>query len=236
MAIPTLLLSSIAWGHENDDPLLTKVMIDQLEMRNSDSANPAILEAQAWVGHDLNKVWLKANLAQYSEKTTDTAAFDNGNRSELQILYSHAIAAFWDLQAGLRQDIKPTPTRTWGTIGIRGISPYFLDVDAAFFIDQSGHTAARLSVSYDLLFTQALILSPAIEINLYGTNDIAAGVGSGLSDTKTGLRLRYEIQREFAPYIGINWNNKLGTTSKIAQFNNKPIRETEWLTGLRIWF
>lgn len=209
-----------------DDPVVTKVMFDQLELRNTDDENSKIMDVQAWIGKDLNKFWLKADVEKYSNET----------EAELQALYSRAISSYWDLQIGLRKDIKPEPAETWGVIGFQGLAPYFFHIDAALFIGESGRTAATLSAEYDVLFTQRLILSPEVEINLYGQNDEVKMIGSGLSDINAGLRLRYEIIREFAPYVGVNWSKKWGNTAHFSKATNTAVSDTEWLVGVRVWF
>jgi copper resistance protein B len=220
--------------HENehmhdhgDNPVLTKVMFDQLELRNEDGANPLVVDAQVWIGKDLNKFWFKTDFERRDGVTED---------AEVQGLYSRAIAPYWDLQIGIRQDLKPTPNRTWGVIGFQGLAPYFFEVDAAFFVGESGKTALRISTEYELLFTQKLILSPELSVDLYGQNDWETDTGSGLSDLTAGLRLRYEIKREFAPYIGVNWSRRFGTTAEMVKNNGESARNTAFVAGLRMWF
>lgn len=225
---PAILANAEEHVHDHgDNPIITKVMFDQLELRNEDGANPLVVEAQAWIGKDLNKFWLKTDFEQRDGKIEE---------AEVQALYSRAIAPYWDLQMGLRQDLKPTPTRTWGVLGVHGLAPYFFEVDAALFVGESGKTALRVSAEYELLFTQKLILSPEIEINIYGQNDRKTGTGSGLSDVIAGMRLRYEIKREFAPYIGVEWNKKMGETAKLAERKGESVRDTHLVAGMRIWF
>ncbi len=208
-----------------DNPLVTKVMFDRLEVREANDSG--VIEAQAWVGKNLNKFWLKADAEKHEGETED---------AELQALYSRAITPYWDVQMGLRQDIKPTPSHTWAVLGMHGLAPYFFEVDAALFIDDTGATALRISAEYELLFTQQLILSPEVEVNLYGQNDAQAGTGSGLSDIKTGLRLRYEIRREFAPYVGVDWSKKFGNTAAAAKNKGDVSGDSSLVAGIRIWF
>ena len=210
-----------------DNPIVTKVMFDQLELRNADGANPLIVEAQAWIGNDTNKLWLKTDVEKRDGEIEE---------AEVQALYSRAVAPYWDLQMGIRQDIKPSPTRTWGVVGVHGLAPYFFEVDAALFVGESGKTALRVSTEYELLFTQKLILSPEIEVNLYGQNDWGTGTGSGLSDISAGLRLRYEIKREFAPYIGVNWSKQFGATADITTQKGEAVSDTHVVAGVRLWF
>ncbi len=210
-----------------DNPVLTQVIIDQLELRNADGANPIAWEAQAWIGKDLNKLWLKTDIEQRDGETEE---------AEVQALYSRALAPFWDIQMGVRYDAKPTPTRTWGVIGVQGLAPYWFEIDTALFVGESGRTAVRFSAEYELLFTQKLILTPSVDVNVYGQNDVETGTGSGLSDAKAGLRLRYEIRREFAPYVGVNWNKKFGSTAEFARSKGEVVSDTELVVGLRAWF
>jgi len=222
-----LSVSVTAMASGNDDPLLTKVMIDQLEVRGGDSPNPVVFDGQAWIGHDLNKLWIKADASHVDGNTED---------AELQALYSKAVAPFWDTQMGVRRDIKPTPSRNWLVFGFQGLAPYFFDVDTAFFVGESGRTAFRFKAEYEMLFTQRLILTPEMTVNLYGKNDPEMGIGSGFSDSEIGMRLRYEFRREIAPYIGVNWTRKYGTSADYARAAGEHIGEARWVAGLRFWF
>ena len=230
--LATSLLSLPALAHEGDDPLLAKVMIDQLEWRDTEDANNQsidtyVLEGQAWIGKDLNKFWLKTDV-EYVDGETEEA--------EIQALYSRAIAPFWDVQIGVRQDLKPEPTREWGVIGIEGLAPYYFEVDAALFIGESGATAARISAEYEWMLTQKLVLSPEVSLNFYGQNDSEYQTGSGLSDVNLGLRLRYEIRREFAPYIGVNWSKSYGNTADYVREHGEEVSDAQAVAGVRVWF
>lgn len=225
--VSCLLFSSGATAGMEDDPLLAMMMIDRLELRNTDGNNPRVWEGQGWLGKDLNKLWIKTEGENTGNKTEE---------AELQILYSRAIAPFWDFQAGLRRDFQPDPERNWLTLGFQGLAPYLFEVDTALFIGPSGRTAVRLEAEYEILFTQRLILSPELEINLHGQDDSKTGTGSGLSDIEAGLRLRYEIRREFAPYVGINWWKKYADTADFARDEGEQISDLQFVAGIRAWF
>lgn len=224
---PMFLHSLPGVAHESDDPLLSKVMIDQLEWRNANEADLYMLDAQAWIGKDLHKLWLKMD-ASHSDGATEEA--------EVQALYSRAITPFWDLQIGWRRDIKPTPTQDWAVIGIQGLAPYYFDIGAALFVQDSGDTAARFSAEHDIMLTQQWVVSPEVSLNFYGQTDNETMTGSGLSDAQIGLRLRYEIRREFAPYLGIIWQKKFDMTADFAQSLQEPVSDTQWVAGIRAWF
>lgn len=214
-------------AHETDDPVLARLMIDQLEWRDNNDAGSYALEAQGWIGKDLDKLWIKTDVEQV-DGTTEEA--------QIQALYSRAIAPFWDIQVGLRQDMKPTPDREWGVIGLQGLAPYFFEVDAALFVASSGDIAASLSAEYELMITQKLVLSPEVSVNFHGQDDERRRTGSGLSDGQAGLRLRYEIRREFAPYVGVNWTRSFGNTADFVRDHGEPVSDFQWVAGIRAWF
>tara|TARA_R110002074_G_scaffold99392_1_gene214720 strand:+ start:23030 stop:23731 length:702 start_codon:yes stop_codon:yes gene_type:complete len=223
-----LLISSMAIAAgRGDDPLLAKVMIDQFELRNTAGPDPVVLQGQAWIGKDLDKFWVKADAERVSGKTEEL---------ELQFLYSTAIAPYWDAQIGWRHDKLLGPKRDWLAFGFQGLAPYFFEIDAAVFIGEGGQTAIRFEAEYEILLTQKLILSPDFEVNLHGKDDVETGVGAGLSDVELGLRLRYEITREFAPYIGINWTSMYGKTADIAKLAGEDKTDTQFVVGVRAWF
>ncbi|HEC13327.1 MAG TPA: copper resistance protein B [Acidiferrobacteraceae bacterium] len=210
-----------------DDPLLSFVKVDQFELRDAEGGNSFVWDAQGWVGYDLKKLWIKTEGERVGGETEE---------AEVQFLYSRSFARYWDVQAGWRRDIRPEPNRDWAVLGVQGLAPYFFEVDAALFVGTDGRTAARLEAEYEFLITQRLILTPDIEFNLYGKDDPLTGVGSGLSDMELGLRLRYEIRREFAPYVGVNWIRKFGGTADFARVVGASTNDVQWVAGLRAWF
>lgn len=219
--------SAVAGGME-DDPIVTKVMIDQLETRITDGDDPLVFEGQMWIGKDLNKFTIKADFEQVKGITEEL---------ELQALYSKAIAVYWDFQIGVRQDLKPSNfKRNWLAIGFQGLAPYWYEIDTALFIGESSQVGLRFSAEYEWMFTQRWVLSPEFEVNFHSKDDVETGVGSGLSDTQLGLRLRYEIKREFAPYIGVNWNKKYGNTADFARTAGQAVDDSQIVVGIRAWF
>lgn len=225
--VAALVIPSLGHTAGNDDPTLTKVMVDQLELRSSDGPDPWVLDAQGWVGKDLHKLWLKTEVERVDGETEE---------AEGQALYSRAISAYWDLQIGWRHDFRPRPSRDWLAIGLEGLAPYWFEIDAAAFVGGNGQLAARLEAEYEWMFTQRLILSPELEVNLHSKDDEAVGVGSGLSNMELGLRLRYEIRREFAPYLGVNWSRKFGKTADFARHEGEDTDDVQIVAGIRAWF
>jgi len=225
--ISGLVSGSVYAGGMEDDPVLTKVMIDQFETRVTDGKDPLVLEAEAWIGKDLNKLWFKTDAEQLNGKTQEL---------ELQALYSRAIAPYWDVQVGWRHDEKPTPTRDWLALSFKGLAPYWFEVDSALFIGEQGRVGLRLQAEYEILLTQRWVLTPEIEVNFHSKNDQETATGSGLSNSQLGIRLRYQITREFAPYIGLNWNKKYGNTADYARNEGEKTDDTQLVLGVRAWF
>jgi copper resistance protein B len=229
--IPLLVMLTMSGaahaGGMNDDPLLAMLVVDQFEIQAGSNDDPLVWDAEGWLGKDLNKLWLKTDGEYVAGGVEDL---------EIQALYSRAIAPFWDAQLGWRRDIRPSPDRDWLALGIKGLAPYYFDVDATLFLGESGRTGARLQLEYEFMFTQRLILVPELELNFHGKDDPAVGVGSGLSDMEAGLRLRYEIRREFAPYLGVNWSQLYGQTADYAREDGEDTNDLGFVAGVRFWF
>ncbi len=213
--------------HLADHHNFSSLLVDNLEAVRTRDNTSAAYDLQAWFGRDYDRVVLKA------EGEVDDGTLQ-GARTEL--LWAHAVAAYWDAQLGVRYDHGEGSDRGWLAFGIQGLAPYWFEIDAAAYVGDEGRTALRLDAEYELLLTQKLILQPKVETNLYGKSDAARGLGSGLSDASVALRLRYEIRREFAPYVGIERVRKFGETADFARAAGKDAGETRLLAGLRFWF
>lgn len=226
-AVIQLIAAGSTQAMTNDDPLLAMLLVDKAEYRKTSGHDHFAWEADLWVGHDVNKAWFKTE-GENSEDRTEEA--------ELQMLYSRALTTNWDFQVGWRHDFRPSPQRDWLAAGFRGLAPYRFDVDIAAFVDKEGRTSIRADADYEILFTQRLILVPEIELDWFGKSDPERVIGAGLSTLELGLRLRYEIRREFGPYVGINWWTKLGDTKDIARAVGDETEDFEVVLGLRLWF
>lgn len=203
------------------------LLLDRLEYRAQKDADAQFWDAQAWFGGDYNKLWLKSEGQRSVGGRTEEA--------DLQVLYAWRIAPFWHLQGGLRNEVRPGPTQNYGVLALQGIAPYWFAVEASAFF-RGGTVSGRLEAEYDQLLTQRLILQPRIDSNFSTSADPARGVGSGINDVELSLRLRYEIKREFAPYVGVTWSRKLGDTADIVRSRGEDVRATAVVFGLRAWF
>jgi copper resistance protein B len=209
-----------------DDEVHSLVLLDRFEWQGQNGSGGPSWEARGWVGGDLNRFWFR------TEGEVDDG--DVGD-AEAHAMYGRAIARWWDLVAGLRQDVRPGSPQTWAAVGIQGLAPYWFDVEATGYVGAGGRTQFRFETEYELLFTNRLVLQPLLEVNLFGKADPTRGIGAGLATTEFGLRLRYVIQREFAPYVGITWNQKHFGTADLARAAGKDPGGARVIIGARLW-
>jgi copper resistance protein B len=208
-----------------EDPFERFVLFDQLEIQGADQI--LSWDFKAWAGRDLNKLLVRSEGEHESGSTAD---------AELELLWSHTIGSWWDLVAGIRHDFEPGPSRSWAAFGIQGLAPYAFDVEATAYVGRDSRASVRLEAEYELLITQRLVLQPLAELDWYSKGDTQRGIGSGLSKIELGLRLRYEIRREIAPYVGIVRARTFGQTADLARLAGADSDETRVLAGVRVWF
>jgi len=213
---------------EHGGARLSKTMIDMLEVRPDKGPDGYAWEGEFRYGGDIDRLVLKSQ--------GEGAFGERLEQAEVQALYSRAIGPYFDLQAGVRQDLQPRPRRTYATVGFEGLAPYWFEVEGALFLSNKGDLSARFEGSYDLRLTQRLILEPRVEVNVSAQEVRELGVGAGLSDAEAGLRLRYEIRREFAPYVGVHYERKFGDTADFARAAGEGRDDVRVVAGVRAWF
>lgn len=204
------------------------VLFNLAEYRVQGGTDAYRWEGEGWIGGDINRFVLKTE--------GEAAAGKGVEAGEIRALYSRAIDPWFNLQAGVRHDFEPGPPRTYATIGFEGISPYWFKVEGALFLSDKGDLLGRLEGYYDERITQRLILQPRAELNFAAQDVPANRIGSGLSEAELGLRLRYEIKREFAPYVGVSWERKVGDSARFARTAGERVRATSFALGIRAWF
>jgi len=204
------------------------ILEDRFEIRAGDGEEKYLWDVQGWYGGDISKLWLKSEGGGVLDESPESAEF--------QALYSRAIAPFFDLQAGVRHDLSPDPERTHLVLGLQGLVPYFFEIDAAAFLSDEGDLTGRLQWEFDLQIAQRLLLQPRLELNFAAQEIAELGIGSGLASVEAGVRLRYEIRREFAPYIGIGWERKLDDTADFARAAGDDRGGFEAIFGVTSWF
>nr|WP_313055963.1 copper resistance protein B [Pseudomonas lopnurensis] len=202
-------------------------LADQLEWQDADEGSTLAWDLSGWIGGDVDRLAFRSE-GERSNGHTEQA--------ELQLLWSHAIGPWWETVAGVRQDFEPGSAQTWAAFGVQGMPLYGLETEITAFLGEGGQSALRVEVDYDILLTRRWVLQPTAELNLHGRNDEVRGAGAGLSDANLGLRLRYEISRQFAPYVGVSWSRAYGNSADLLRADGEDTRETRLVAGIRFWF
>ena len=217
--------------HKHGTSLNSFWLMDQLEWANTDEGREIAWEGIGWVGSDINRLWLR---------TKGHALNESLQRARVEVVYGRAIHPWWDVVVGARRDFGDfggggTP-RNWAAFGVQGLAPYKFEVSATGYVGEGGKTAAIVEAEYEMLFTNRLIASWGVEANWFGQSDPEEVIGSGLSTVEAGVRLRYEITRQFAPYIGFEREWSFGETSDLRGLSSHSRTDNRWVVGLRLWF
>ncbi|SDR10400.1 copper resistance protein B [Pseudoxanthomonas sp. CF385] len=204
-----------------------KVTFNRLEAWDADEGTGQAWEGSAWFGTDTDRLWLRSEGERVGGHTES---------ADLEVLYGHSVSPWWDVVAGVKQDFKPGDARTWAAVGVQGMAPYRFEVSATAYVGEGGQVAANIEAEYTLRITNRLILQPLVEVDLAARDDIEYGIASGFTSIETGLRLRYEVTRRFAPYVGVVHERALGDTADLKRSADEPTRDTRIVAGIRIWF
>jgi copper resistance protein B len=214
-------------GHTvHDKSINFKVLFDQFEAQLVHGEPGTRWDSRSWIGGDVHRLVVR----------TEGDAVDGViDAAEAQLLYSRAFSPWWEAVAGLRFDARPTPSHTWLAIGVQGLAPQMIDVQATAYIGESGHLAARFELEHDLHITQRIVFQPLVELSVSGSDDPDRGIAAGLSTGEVGFRFRYEIKRELAPYAGVVWHRKLFGTGDFARNRGEDAGGWHVVAGLRFW-
>jgi copper resistance protein B len=202
------------------DGVVTMLLVDRLEAWSEDGEPGQHWELQAWAGGDLQRVWLRSEGEREAGTTSD---------ANIELLYGRSLTPWWDMLAGVRHDTAPGAAQDWLAVGVHGMAPYKFEIEATAYLGRNGRSAARFEAEYDVLLSNRLILQPSIELEFRDRRDLNRDIGAGLAKAEAGLRLRYEITRRFAPYIGT-------VHERAEAADGRKIREKRLVGGIRLWF
>lgn len=215
-----------------DREIHTFIGFDELDFTPYSDARTIAWDGRIWIGGDFNRIWFKS----FGEHATAGGAGDIA----AELLYSRLISPFWEFQAGLRLDTRyggaDRSTRGQLALGLDGLAPYWFELEPFLYVSQDGDVSARVEASYELLLTQRLIFEPEVELNAAVQDVPEFGVGSGLNDIEFAVRLRYEIKREIAPYVGYAWLWRTGDTADLARSAGESVREGAFVAGFKVWY
>ena len=214
-------------GHEvHDQRIHSYWLVDRLEWQDARDGGAA-WEGHAWIGGDIDRVWLR----------TEGEAVDGVvEHAGVEVFYGRAVTPWWDALAGLRHEFGHGPSRTYAALGVQGMAPYKIEVDATVFAGVAGRGGVALAAEYDTLLTNRLVLQWQAEADVRFRDDPAVGLGSGLSIVSVGARLRYEVTRRFAPYVGVQWERAYGRTADLRRAEGDRMDDARLVAGLRFWF
>ncbi len=204
-----------------------QVLADRLEWQDAGPGPAFHWDLHAWAGTDSNRVLLRAEGERLDGETED---------NQVELLWQRPVTAFWDLVAGLRQDFAPVENRSYLALGITGLAPQWVHLEATAYLGERGQSGVGVEAGRQLLLTNRLILDASVEAVAWGRDDEVNGIGNGLSKMEAGIRVRYEIRREIAPYLGVEWSGKLGDTADLARESGSEVRDLRIVAGLRVWF
>ena len=203
------------------------VVINELSFAREDDELTTEIDAEAWVGTPTQKIGIKNEFTKEGGVTKE---------NETQLLYQHALSTYWDTQVGIRNDSQPSPSQQWLVLGIAGLAPGFIETETALFIGESGKTAWRVNLEYELLITQKFMFVPEVEFNLYGKDDAEYEIESGLVDSEMSIKFVYEITRKIAPYIKYTYHQSHADTKKLIESQGEHSSNNEWSAGVSLWF
>lgn len=212
---------------EGGDQIVYGAMFNLAEYQARRGGDGYRWDGEGFVGGDINRLWLKTE--------GEGLARGGVGSAEVQLLYSRAVGPYFNLQAGVRHDFEPGRPMTYVTLGFEGLAPYWFEVEGATFLSDKGDLLARVEGYYDQRITQRLILQPRIEVELSAQDVPSAAIGAGLTSAELGLRLRYEIRRQFAPYIGVSHEAKTGRSARFARGAGDDPTTTSFVAGVRFW-
>lgn len=215
--------------HHHGGSTVLSLNAERFEYQTNEGAPVFAWFAQGSWGSDLHKLVAKTE-GEYDDEAHALEEL------EIQLLYSRAIAAFWDLQTGIRHDFYPKPGRSFVTFGLEGIAPYWLETDIASFLSDQGDVYMRLEIERDLLLSPRLILQPRVELNTAFSNDHAVGIASGLNTMDAALRLHYDLSTQFKPYLGINFYQSFGGTADLQRQEDEDTEQLSFVAGIKFWF
>lgn len=218
-----------------DDNLSFFTLLEQIEYRipNDGGTEELGWEAQGWVGFDYNRfVW----------KSEGEVAFDGDSQGEssTDFLYSRLVTPFWSIQAGAQYanewESGDYEDRWSGVLALQGLAPGMIEMDSSLYISEDADVTAAVDAEYNLRITQRLVLQPRAELGFAFQDIPDRALGAGLTDANLDLRLRYEIEREFAPYVGVRYGLLAGETASIAESAGVDTESVSLIFGVRLAF
>jgi copper resistance protein B len=210
----------------HDGAVHAYVLFDELEWRAGRGVSGGHWDVDGWIGGDRDRLWLRAEGAGESGRLDEAHG---------HVLWGRPVARWWDVVAGVRQDLRPGDAQTWAAFGFQGLAPYRIDVELTGYLGAGGRSQLRVDVAHDLRLTRRLVAQTRLEAMLAGKPDPARELGAGLTTTEFGVRVRYEIRRDLGPYVGVTWHRTYYGTADHHRVHGEPVATARAVIGLRVW-
>lgn len=219
------LASDIQGGEHDRAPIYSLVRLNNLDFGGSSAGQRGFWDFNARVGTDENRITFKSEGTTIRGRTKE---------ADVQLLYDRPISEYFDLQVGVRRVLEPG-SRTYFAIGVEGVAQYFFDTEATLFVSEKGQLSARVKGALDLAVTRSVYTRPALELDLYAANDRRTDQYTG-GLSRLSLQTRYEVTRQFAPYVELGWERSFGRNGANARLNGDSIDNLYAVVGLRLWY
>lgn len=229
-----MILAVASTGHAQlgEPRIYSKFMAEQFEYAFNNDANPLVWDVTAWAGGDVNRF----NFQSEGEMPTVGVSVEG----DIELFYSRLVAPFWEFLIGVKGDLVASPEDTRGrghlAVGIAGMSRQLFEFAPTLYVSQEGDVSFDLEIRHDLFITQRLIAETKLETGVAVQSVPEFGVGKGFNNLELGLRLRYSIVREFAPYIGVSWERSFGETADLKEAEGGMKSDVRGVAGIRFWF
>jgi len=215
-------------GHAaHDHAMRGFALVEKFEWRDGPAGGAPVWDLSGWLGGAVDRLWFRTDGERSDAEISE---------GDVELFWGHAVSRWWDTVIGLRYDFAPNSSRTWLAFGLQGLAPQWFETQLTGYVTERGQFAAILQVDYDLLLTNRLILQPRLDFEAFAKDDDTRRTGSGLANGRFSMRLRYEIRRQFAPYIGFEWERAFGDTGDYVRSEGNSVEDTRLVVGVRMWF
>jgi copper resistance protein B len=213
----------------HDNPFIVFGIFDRLEYQSNEGEAKYVWDAFGFAGRDYNRLWVESEGEGQFDGTLGSA--DN------MLLYNRAITPYWNLQTGVRyvERPEPSPDRWYAVLAAEGLNVYWSGVEADLYLSEEADVSGSFEWEFNEFLTQRLVAQPRFEFNFQAQDVEELDLGAGVTDLEMGLRIRYEIRREFAPYVGVSWQKTVGETATMLPAGAES-GAVSFVAGLRAWF
>jgi copper resistance protein B len=199
-------------------------LVDKLEAR---SGGGAAWETDAWIGGDVDRLWIR---------TEGEGDGDGIAHASVELLVGHGVSAWWDVVYGVRHDFGDAPSQTFLAVGVQGLAPYRIALEATAYAGEDGQAGLHVEAGHETFLSHRWIVQWEANVEVWARDDARRDRGAGLSTATFGARLRYERSRRVQPYVGVEFAQAFGDTADAWRARGEEAHDARVVAGLRFWF